>query len=73
MATQAELMSELMRLDDQYEEIAGHNAFLFCKDSTGEPAYVFTGHHIEPTLAGAVQHMRAMTQSLAALLSGSES
>lgn len=74
MATQAELIEELMRLDDQYEGIAGHNAFLYLTDATENhvPAYHFMEGYVVHSAADAVRHMRTLMHDLTTKLSGSE-
>lgn len=70
--SQADIVRELLALDDQYEGIAGHNAFLYCTDTSGEPVYVFTGHRTMSSPEAALAHMRTLMHDLTTQLSGSE-
>lgn len=72
MATRLEILRELTRLDDQYEEIIGHNAYLYAKSVDGKSVFVFTEHRVMDTPENALAHMKALMAQLAADLSGGQ-
>ena len=61
---QADLKSELLALDAQYEQITGHNAFLYASGD-GPGAYHFTGDRVVYGVRSALAHMKTLIHEAA--------
>lgn len=69
--TQAELRLELLALDMRYEQVVGHNAFLYV-DKGNPGAYHFTDGRIVYGVRMALTHMKTLLHEAAEELEASE-
>lgn len=70
MKTRLEILRELMQLDDQYEEITGHNGYLYARNIDGHSVFFFVDECRMDSPAGALAHMKELVIQAAQELGG---
>ena len=70
--TRDEAMDQLLALDAQYEQITGHNAYLYVGESNGRRGFLFEGGEVMDSAASALVHMKSLVHELAIKLSESD-